>query len=182
MMGAASLALLLAGLLAYELGWSGTADPEASGARDRVAAVVPAVVGAAPVDHTGEWVATILERPLFASGRRPSAPAQAAAAEAAPLGLPRLAGTLISAAGKSAIFAASPGTRPLVLGEGERIGRWTVQSIEAGQVTIAGPDGKLTMRPSFDRTSRPDLPTSNGEASSLVPSFATVAVPTRQER
>lgn len=38
----------------------------------------------------------------------------------------------------------------MVVGKGGCIGGCTVQSIEAGQVTLAGPGGREVLRPAFD--------------------------------
>ena len=91
----------------------------------------------------------ILARPLFATNRRP---ADAPAAGPAPVAanLPRLAGVLVHGDSRSAIFAASGSGRPAVVQEGGRVGGYTVQSIEAGQVTLAGPSGSQVLRPAFD--------------------------------
>ena len=51
---------------------------------------------------------------------------------------------------RSAIFAAAGTGRPAVVGEGGRVGGYTVQAIEAGQVTLAGPGGSQVLRPAFD--------------------------------
>ena len=99
-------------------------------------------------NHVGQDVASILARPLFSPGRRPLAPDVVAEAAPAAAVLPRLAGVLVTAAGKSAIFAAEP--RATVVQEGGKLGRFTVRSIEPGQVVVAGPDGLRTVQPSFD--------------------------------
>jgi hypothetical protein len=95
-------------------------------------------------------VAAILARPLFAPTRRPSA----AAASAAP-GLPRLTGVIVTPLKRAVIFAAPDGNgRPTVVTEGERIAGFLVQSISAGEVTLAGPTGTHTLHVSYD----PNLP------------------------
>jgi general secretion pathway protein N len=99
------------------------------------------------------WAATSLARPLFSPGRRPPA-VEAAAPGAAPPSLPRVAGVVVTPAGRQAIFAAKESDKPLVVGEGGRVGAFTVQSIRAGQVTVRGPGGERVLQPAFD----PDAP------------------------
>ena len=117
---------------------------------------VPARHSATPgPDQAARWAATILARPLFSPGRRP--PAAAAAPGAAPPALPRVAGIMVTPAGRRAIFA-EKGTKPLVLGEGGQVSGFTVQSIQAGQVTVRGPEGVRVLSPAFD--SEPPAPAS----------------------
>ena len=99
----------------------------------------------ASADHSGEWAATILARPLFSPDRRPSA--AAAAITSAP-GLPRLAGIMVGPFGRSAIFAGD-GPKPLVAQEGARIAGYTVKAIEAAQVRLSGPNGNVVLYPTF---------------------------------
>ncbi|MBV9812923.1 MAG: hypothetical protein JO326_09225, partial [Acetobacteraceae bacterium] len=98
-------------------------------------------------DHVEQWVGTILARPLFEASRRP--PAATVQVATTPV-LPRVAGVLVSATGKSVIFAATADQRPVVAGEGARVGAFTITSIAPGQVTIAGPDGIRVLQPTFD--------------------------------
>lgn len=102
------------------------------------------------------WAETMLARPLFSPDRRPAAVA-ATGATNAPASLPRLAGILMDGPRRSVIFAAPDGARPTVVAEGGNLGGFHVQSVEAGQVTIVGPDGAHVLRPSFDP--RPAAPT-----------------------
>jgi hypothetical protein len=104
--------------------------------------------------QVARWATTVLARPLFSPGRRPPTAAAAAAAPgvAAP-GLPRVAGVVVTPAGRRAIFAVK-GAKPLVLGEGGQVAGFTVQSIQAGQVTVRGPEGVRVLSPTFD----PDAP------------------------
>jgi len=96
-------------------------------------------------DHSGEWVSTILGRPLFSPDRRPSS---TAAAVAGLPGLPRLSGIMVSPLGRSAIFAAD-GAKPLVIQEGTRVAGYTVKAIEATQVRLVGPNGNVVLYPSY---------------------------------
>jgi len=138
-------ACLLGATLAWELGAFSVRQP-ADIAHPRIPA--PAARTAEP-DHTAEWVSTILGRPLFSPDRRP-VPASSATAggPAAPQGLPRLAGVLVGPFGRNAIFA-TDGSKPLVVTEGGKVNAWTVQSIEVGSVKVKGPDGAMTLQPSF---------------------------------
>ena len=99
----------------------------------------------------------ILARPLFSVDRRPaSGPPSAVAAPAA---MPRLAGVIMSGSSRTAIFAAADSGRPTVAAVGARIGDWTVQAIEAGGVTLSGPNGATVLRPSFDTSRAAPAPT-----------------------
>jgi hypothetical protein len=110
-----------------------------------------------PQDRGQEWVATILARPLFSRDRRPlTTPGQNATAAAT--GMPRLTGILVSPFGRTAIFAAADGGKPIVVSEGSHIGRYVVQSIDVGQVTMIGPEGERMLRPAFDNATAPTPP------------------------
>ncbi len=155
----ATLAILLvagAGLaatLAWELG-ALAPTPVLVAPRPR-AAVAAAPPEAAP-DHTSEWVAAILARPVFSPDRRPASAVASAPGERLPEGLPRLAGVLVGPFGRSAIFAAD-GRKPLVVGEGGHIDAWTVRTIAADTVQVSGPGGARTLHPSFaSSTARPE--------------------------
>ena len=100
----------------------------------------------APAEDTAPWVATILARPLFSPTRRPAAPSAEAAKPVAEM--PRLAGVLVSEAGSEAIFARA-GQKPTVARTGDRIGPYVVTSISAGEVTLSGPAGTMTLHPAF---------------------------------
>lgn len=94
-------------------------------------------------------VATVLARPLFTQGRRPTMLDAAPASTS--VELPRLAGVMVSAQGSSAVFAGAEGGKAVVIGTGASIGAFKVQKIEAGQVTLIGADGGTRLlRPSFD--------------------------------
>ncbi len=115
---------------------------------------VPAGRSASPdPNQVARWAATVLARPLFSPGRRP--PAAAAALGAVAPSLPRVAGIMVTPAGRRAIFA-EKGAKPLVLGEGGQVAGFTVQSIRAGQVTVRGPEGVRVLSPTFD----PEAPAS----------------------
>jgi hypothetical protein len=140
-------AAALLGILTLELDQGG-ADRSALLSTPRAGAQAEPAP-APPANRTGEWVATILARPLFSPDRRPP-PGDVQSSTATPDILPRLTGILVSPAGKTAIFADPTGGKPIVLREGDRIGAFTVQAIEAGQVTLTGPEGTQVMRPAFE--------------------------------
>lgn len=146
------LALLAAGLgwtLAWELLQQGAAPPPP--VAPPPAAEPQATSPATPPNPAAEWAAVLRARPPFSPDRRPPAPGPTAAAPETPL--PRLAGIMVTPEGRSAIFAARP--QPLVVREGGIVGRFSIQRIEPGQVTLAGPDGIRTLRPTFDPTAGP---------------------------
>ena len=99
-------------------------------------------------DRSQDWVAAILERPLFNVSRRP-APGLAARASRG-TGLPRLSGILVTSSQRHAIFAGAAGSKPVVIAEGAKLAGYTVQSIGGGQVVLAGPSGTLVLKPAFD--------------------------------
>ena len=108
----------------------------------------PLVFAPMSSDQAARYVTAILARPLFSPTRRPDETAANEAAKATDLG--RLTGVLVSPAGKSAIFVGPTGGKPIVVGEGGRIGEYVVRSIEAGAVTITGSEGQRVLHPAFD--------------------------------
>ncbi len=156
LLAGSALALALLATIAAELSGSPSASsgivPASTGNANRTA--TPALTE----DHTDRWIVTSLQRPLFSPHRRPPVGASAPAGAAAP-GLPRLAGTLVSGAGRNAIFAGEAGARSIVVGEGGKVGVWTVRAISAGEVAVSGPDGARTIRPTFDRNAPPPAQT-----------------------
>ncbi|MFC7739135.1 hypothetical protein ACFQX4_25935 [Roseomonas sp. GCM10028921] len=168
------LPFLLLGLLASALSAgillqfdpAGETDADLPQAAPRRAPPATSPVQAAGVPgRAAEWAATVLARPLFSPDRRPPAPSGAVSAAGAVL--PRLAGTLVTPEGRSAIFAGGP--TPLVVQEGGLVGDFTVMRIEPGQVTLTGPEGAQTVIPRFD-LNRPAAP-----AAARLPSQATGA-------
>jgi hypothetical protein len=135
----------LVATLAWELG-------AFDSSRMRIAPHPRAVVAtAAPdpaPDHTSEWIATILARPVFSPDRRP--PAEIASTPGMRIAdeLPRLSGVLVGPFGRSAIFAVD-GRKPLVVDVGGHIDAWTVRTIDADTVQLSGPRGARTLHPSF---------------------------------
>lgn len=117
--------------------------PASSGAKTQRAGL-----GAAASGERQRWVGATLARPLFAADRRPRAAVKAVARAAAVL--PRLTGVLIYGDGRRALFAGADGAKPVSAAEGGAIAEYKVQRIEAGQVTLLGPDGTRVVRPTFD--------------------------------
>jgi hypothetical protein len=143
----------LVAVIAWEIGNAPTAGVASS---HPPAAVAGVSLAASEPDHTRDWVATILARPLFSLDRRPAAETVAARSTGLP-GLPRLTGILIGPFGRQAIFAAD-GRKPVVVEEGARIDAYTVKSIDVAQVRLLGPDGERVLNPSFLASDRRDGP------------------------
>jgi hypothetical protein len=142
----AGLAVLLGGVLAAEL--LPDAPPTDAPLVPEAGLAVPAPPApASAVPDPARWVDVLLARPLFSPGRRPAAEAASAGAE-----LPRLAGIIITPAGRRAIFAAAGAGRPSVLAEGERIGGYVVRSIAPAQVVVSGPEGDRVIHPSLAKS------------------------------
>ncbi len=116
------------------------------------APAVPAATAASSAAVPAGATAAILARPLFSPSRRPAA---IVAAGREPL--PRLTGIIIEKDRRTALFAAVDGGKPLALNEDGRVAGFTVQRIEAGEITLVGPGGPRSLRPTFD-PSRPAPP------------------------
>ncbi len=148
--GLIGLAILLAGTISLELTGRVADDGDMIANTSRpnpVASKLPTPRHALEEDRQA-LLDAILARPLFASTRRPVVAASGPAP--LPASLPRLAGILVNGGARSAIFAGSGGAKPVVVQEGAQIGGFTVQLIEAGQVTLGGTGGAQVVRPSFD--------------------------------
>jgi general secretion pathway protein N len=166
------LASALSAVILLDLDPAGKMEANLPQAAPRRVALAPSPTpGGGGPGRTAEWAATVLARPLFNPDRRPLAPGSAAA-PAASTALPRLTGTLVTSAGRSAIFASSPA--PLVVQEGGRVGGYTVMRIEPGQVLVTGPGGARTVNPGFDPNrpaapvaARPPLPAAGALAGSV---------------
>jgi hypothetical protein len=102
----------------------------------------------AAANHTNDWVAAILARPLFSADRHPLVD-QGRGPAVADVILPRLTGVLVSSSDKTAFFAGDADGKPIAIREGGRIATFTVQVIKAGQVTITGPEGTQVLTPAF---------------------------------
>lgn len=145
MMGLAAALLVTAGLTTVVALEVANAPPDTVTPLPPPVAANPPSTKAMSADHSGEWVATILGRPLFSPDRRPSATALTVAGLP---GLPRLSGIMFGPFGRSAIFAPA-GAKPLVAQEGARIAGYTVKAIEATQVRLIGPSGNVVLYPTF---------------------------------
>ncbi len=142
------------------------------------ASVVPAPV-VAQADDVAALAATILARPVFGPDRRPDRAEAASALAAAPAGLPRLTGILLNGTDRRAIFA--PDSRAgraqsAVLTVGGQIGVYQVVAISRASVTLAGPDGRSMVQPSFS-----DRPPTAPIAALSMPAYAVQVPPLRSD-
>jgi hypothetical protein len=155
------LGVLLVATIGYEIfstdpGTNGTPSPAAAPAPSKA----PPGSALAP-PKTAEWVASILARPLFSPSRKPDAAPvkEAAAAPDQPSNdLPRLAGIQVVGTSRHAIFQPTGDTPPLVVGEGEMVSGWKVETIGLTSVKLTGPTGATTVEPRFDETAVPPAP------------------------
>lgn len=140
--------MILGGIIAVEV--HDATEPAANSPAVARQATLPLMKAASPAaGRTASWVSAILARPLFSRSRRP--PPVAAAAAAARAVVPRLSGIMIGPAGKSAIFAPAGG-KVIIAQEGDHVGMFTVRSISADRVTVAGPDGVNVLHIAFSTT------------------------------
>jgi hypothetical protein len=144
--------LLLAGSIAFAAVLYLELGPNAAG--EKVAIEMPAPANAPrPVrpqqkSRHRELVTAILARPLFSPTRRPEE--IASGADAGPdLADARLTGIVTLPPLKLAIFAIK-GAKPLMLGEGETVSGWRIDSIAPAEIALTGPGGTQTMRPKDD--------------------------------
>jgi hypothetical protein len=114
----------------------------------RIPRVTHPVTGIESKD-TATWAEAITARPLFTISRRP-AKAKADGGPATDTGLPRLAGIMITAAGKRAIFMPDGG-KPRTLREGAMLDENTIRQIRADEVLLSGPKGDIVLRPTYDK-------------------------------
>ena len=144
-----TVAVALAGVIALEIGGGSGNDDAVIQTPARLPAPASRPSAARAAGQAASWAEAALARPLFSPTRR-VAPRASAPAAATPAGLPRVAGILVSPGGKSVIFAADAGGKPVVAREGGQVGAYQVQSIEAGRVTVVGPEGPRVLVASFD--------------------------------
>jgi len=111
----------------------------------------PVAPRAATPERAPVRTAAMLARPLFAPGRAPFHEAHAPAPE--PAAPPRLTGLIVAERRGQAIFA-GPDGKPVVLGEGGRLGPFTVVAVRPDGVDLSGPPGLRTLRPSSDAALR----------------------------
>lgn len=147
-----AVALALAGTIAWECLDTPAADAPLPPSRP-MAETSPGVRPEAPEARRGRveaHIAPTLARPLFSRTRRPPGDAEATAAPGKPPP-PRLTGTLVSQAGRWAIFAPAASGKAVSAGVGSRVGAFTVAAIAAGEVTVLDPGGKAqVLRPRTD--------------------------------
>ena len=128
-------------------GLAGLAEVEAPPLPVPPVASRPATPQRAPVS-----VEAMLARPLFTPGRAPPhgdrAPAPVLATP------PRLTGLIVAERSGKAIFA-GPDGKPIVLGEGGRLGPFTVVAVRPDGVELDGPPGVRMIRPSRGAGSPP---------------------------
>lgn len=161
-----SILLLLiacAGLVAvngFEL--RGGGDDGAVTAKPRARIDRAAPVPQAPPPPVAPLMATVLARPLFSPTRRPAAQDEPVAED---LTGKRLTGIVIAPERRLAIFAVS-GSKPLILGEGQSVSGWQIETITPTEVSLRGPTGQRTLQPKMD----PNLPVQAPAAS--IPSTA----------
>lgn len=97
--------------------------------------------------HAARHADTILQRPLFSPTRRPATAAAAPVILAARPIPPLLAGTVV--AGRQERFALvllPSAQRPVIVREGDTVGRFRVVRIGAGEIVADGPDGQIALR------------------------------------
>jgi len=134
------------------------------------------------------WSAdTLLARPLFQPGRRPDADSTVRSLDIPGLAELRLAGIVDASHLKRAVFQPIGTGKAIIVGEGDRLGNWTVTAIDAISVTITRGGDVRRLQPRFAAPSTvaqppptgpmptPDRPTS-GEA---LDSIGVVRIPPR---
>ena len=109
----------------------------------------PAGINRQQSPHLDELVATALARPLFSSTRRPPQSAPAGGAGDSDLADRRLTGIVTTPGHRLAIFAIT-GDKPLMVGEGDEVSGWHVDSITPREVSLTGPSGTKILLPKLD--------------------------------
>jgi hypothetical protein len=92
---------------------------------------------------------TALARPVFSSTRRPEPSVADDSAADTGLSDKRLTGIVTKPGRHIAIFAVKD-ARPLILGEGETVSGWRIETIAPIEVSLSGPAGNKTLRPKPD--------------------------------
>jgi hypothetical protein len=93
-----------------------------------------------------QWVTASLDRPLFASDRKPEAGSRSADA-----GLPRLAGIIAFPGEELAIFQPSGNGKPVAVRHGGTVGGWEVTTVSAEEVSLRKANSRLVLRPEFNQ-------------------------------
>ncbi len=163
------LVLAAAATTAYVLESADPADQDRPMARNPAHAAAPL----SRADQVAAWTADILARPLIYPGRRAPSPAPTASQQAAAEPTPRLTGVIVGPTQRRALFTTGPGSRPIAVQEGARIGPYFVRSIRANEVVVDGPDGTRALHPAYDNAPQPNLPQPGTPA--LLPNRAALA-------
>jgi hypothetical protein len=127
------------------------------GSADTVLPEAAPRANAAPTAHpkenarVDELLETALARPLFSSTRRPAQSATDDGAGDTDLSDKRLTGIVTAPGRHIAIFAVND-AKPLILAEGESVSGWRIEAIGPIEVSLSGPGGNKTLRPSPDPT------------------------------
>jgi hypothetical protein len=132
-----ALAALLAGSAAWP--WLTTYAPLVIAAAPGAAAPVP-LPAADP-----QALAAVLERPLFAQGRRPAVAAGAGAPVAASRAALRVEGVVDAGGRRRAILRREGTAASLHLAEGDTVDGWVVRAISPDRVVLVSPDGELVL-------------------------------------
>jgi len=129
------------------LEWLPAAAPQAM--KPAVTAHPASATNESEPKDTEDLADTVLGRPLFTVGRRPPK-SSGGGHVVANTGLPRLAGIMITPAGKWAIFAPDGGGKQLVLSQGGALDDATVRTIQRDRVVVNGPKGEQVLWPTYD--------------------------------
>ncbi len=157
MSGRLPVALATSAVLLATLAWQvhGFARPSlgAMAGRSTVPARASDPPGLDVNDVAQGWVGTALERPLFRGDRRPArAPDDLGPKADEPM---RLTGVITGPFGNRAIFMSAKGAKPIVVGEGARVGNFVVRSIEPGRALVElGGDVRI-LKPTFAEAALP---------------------------
>lgn len=146
--GLLALAGFLLAIIAVESFLPRAIDLEA--AHDASSATGPVSTGMATTRQSETWsMATLLGRPLFRPSRAPEVSATIEALGTAGLAELRLAGIIAAPNLKRAVFQAAGNGKAVAVGEGERLGDWTVTAIDATTVTVAKAGEIRRLHPRF---------------------------------
>lgn len=147
---ATGLAVLMGALLLAALLWP-VMPPEPPTVAAPTAAPVQLKIAASAAERE-QMAERILARPLFRADRKPDP--SLAATDGRPSQLPRLSGVTLAPSGATAIFQPEGGGKPILVGEGGSVAGWTVRSITAGKVVLAGAGGQrdLSLTPPSSRS------------------------------
>jgi general secretion pathway protein N len=143
LLGWAAACLLLTVAITAEwwgLGWS---QGVAAAIAPPPAAPAPAAQNPIPPLGPLQAYAAVIERPLFTQSRRP--PPEDGGAQPAAEGTLSVAGILISGGERIALIRRDTERKLTRVREGQSLGDWTIRSIAADRVTLAGRSGEATL-------------------------------------